>query len=517
VRRVGLAALLGLCLALSMPPVGWWPLAVVAVAGLTLLCRGRSLGAGAVLGGAFGFVFVLVAMWWLRTVVPGVQFGIALAESPFYVLLGVALSAVSRLPGWPVLAASVWLAVEVLRSTVPFGGLPWARLGTAFADTPVVAWARYVGEGGLTLVIALGCCLLAAAVATRRRRVAAATAASAVVIVGGAAVLPVGLQGPSGRMVTVAVVQGDVPGQGIDSFLEPRVTLENHAAATRELAAAVRAGESPRPDLVIWPENASDVDPLRDRAAGALIQQAVDDVGVPVLVGAVTRGPGADEVQGRGIVWEPGTGPADDYAKRRLVPFGEWVPFRTAVTPIVPLLAEEIPRDFVPGDHPGIVEVGPATVGSVMCFEVAFDSAIREVTGDHVDLLAVQTNNATYLGSGQLEQQWAITRLRAVETGRAVAVAATTGISGIIGPDGEVVERTTSRDRQVIVAEVPMGEGRTIGIRWGGWLELAVVALAVLAAGVAVVRRRDQRWQESSGESSSSSRRTTRPATSRRS
>jgi apolipoprotein N-acyltransferase len=118
-----------------------------------------------------------------------------------------------------------------------------------------------------------------------------------------------------------------------------------------------------------------------------------------------------------------------------------------------------------------------------MCFEVAYDAAIREVSPPDVDLLAVQTNNANYLGTGQLEQQWAITRLRAIETGRAVAVAATTGISGVVGPDGSVLERTHTRFRQAIVAQVPAGEGQTPGIRWGLWV--GVVGSAVGAASVA--------------------------------
>lgn len=490
--RVGLAAALGVCLALAMPPLGWWPLALVAVGGLALLCRRVSMAKGALAGAVFGFAFMLVCMWWLHVVVPGIQFAISAAEVPFYALLGLSLAATSRLPGWPLWGACAWVAMEVLRGNVPLGGFPWARLGTAFVDTPVVGWSRYLGEGGLTLVVALASILLAVAVVCARRW-AVVSVAAAVLLLGASSLLPVGLQGPAGRTLTVAVVQGDVPGKGLHSFSEPRVTLQNHAEATRELAADVTAGRLPAPDVVIWPENASDIDPFLDDRAGALIQDVVDAVGAPVVVGAVTLGPGPDEVQGKGIVWHPSSGPGDRYAKRKLVPFGEWVPFRAALTPIIPLLEAEIPRDFVPGVRPGVLDVGRATVGAVMCFEVAYDSAIRDVARDDVDLLAVQTNNATYLGTYQLEQQWAITRMRAVETGRAVAVAATTGISGVIAPDGGVVERTESRAQQVIVAEVPAGQGQTLGIRIGGPLEiasLAVAGLATLVAAAAARRRK---------------------------
>jgi apolipoprotein N-acyltransferase len=486
--RFGSALLLGVLLALSFPPLSLWPLAFVAVAGFALVCRDTSAARGAVAGAAFGFGFVLVCLWWLHIIVPGVQLAVALAQMPFFALLGLGLAATSRLPGWPVWGACCWVGMEWLRGTIPFGGLPWGRLGTAVVDAPVVAWARYGGEAGLTLVVALVAMLLAAVVTClpQRRAAACGNLALAVLLFAGSVLLPVGLQGSHGRQVTVAVVQGNVPGSGLESFSVPRVTLQNHAAATVDLAEDVRAGRVPAPDVVVWPENASDIDPLQDRQAGALIQRAVDAVGVPVVVGAVTQGPGPDQVQGSGLVWLPGSGPSDRYAKRRLVPFGEWVPFRPLMTRLVPLLATETPKDFVPGPRPGVLDAGPVTLGAVMCFEVAYDSAVREVATDRVDVLAVQTNNAFYLGTAQLDQQWEITRLRAIETGRAVAVAATTGISGLIGPDGQVLARSEGRSQQVLVARVPAGQGRTPGVRWGAWVE--VVVSAVAAAAIAVSR-----------------------------
>jgi apolipoprotein N-acyltransferase len=488
--RFGGALLLGVLLALSFPPLSWWPLAFVAVGAFALLCRGISLPAGAGVGAAFGFGFVLVCLWWLHVIVPGVQFAVAVAEVPFFALLGLGLAATSRLPGWPLWGACCWVGAEGLRGSLPFGGLPWARLGTAVVDTPVAAWARYGGEAGLTLVVALAAMLLATALTGLapagaaplwRRRAAVAPAVGSGLLLAGSVLLPVGLQGPPGRQVTVAVVQGNVPGSGLESFSEPRVTLDNHVAATLELAADVDAGRVPLPDVVVWPENASDIDPLRDAGARAEIQRAVDAVGAPVLVGAVTEGPGPDAVQGSGLVWRPGSGPADRYAKRRLVPFGEWVPFRPMLTALVPLLEQETPRDFVPGPRPGVLDAGRVRLGAVMCFEVAYDAAVREVATADVDLLAVQTNNAFYLGTAQLDQQWAITRLRAIETGRAVAVAATTGISGVIGPDGDVLQRTHTRRRQVLVATVPAGQGQTPGVQWGAWVQVVGSAVAVAA------------------------------------
>ena len=87
------------------------------------------------------------------------------------------------------------------------------------------------------------------------------------------------------------MIQGDVPQAGLDAFGQREAVLDNHVRVTEQLAAAVAAGRQPRPDIVIWPENATDIDPFADARAHQLIQQAVDAIDVPVLVGAVVAAP----------------------------------------------------------------------------------------------------------------------------------------------------------------------------------------------------------------------------------
>jgi apolipoprotein N-acyltransferase len=252
--------------------------------------------------------------------------------------------------------------------------------------------------------------------------------------------------------------------------------LNNHVQRTRELARRVRAGELPRPELVVWPENSSDLDPYADPEAKNVIDGAVKDIGVPVLVGAVVDSPDGRHVENRGIVWDPVTGPGAYYVKRHPVPFGEYLPFRDILTKLITRF-ERIPRDFAQGARPGLLRLGPAQVGDVICFEVAYDGLVRDVASS--ELLVVQTNNATYTGTGQLEQQFAISRYRAIETGRYVVVAATNGISGIIAPDGTVVARTEQRTQEVLDEQVELGDGITLGLRIGLWVELALCGLAV--------------------------------------
>ncbi len=121
------------------------------------------------------------------------------------------------------------------------------------------------------------------------------------------------------------------------------------------------------------------------------------------------------------------------------MPFGEYIPMRDLMTKFIGRLAL-IPRDFLPGTEPGVLDVGGTRIGDVICFEVAFDGLVRDTVRDGGKLLIVQTNNATYGHTGQPEQQLAISRIRAIEHGRAMVIAATSGISGVIRADGSVAD-----------------------------------------------------------------------------
>jgi len=206
----------------------------------------------------------------------------------------------------------------------------------------------------------------------------------------------------------------------------------------------------------------------------------------------VLRGPGPDHVSNTGIVWSPSTGPGERYVKRHPVPFGEYIPFREQLSGITDRL-DQIPRDFVAGPEPGVLDVGPVRVGDVICFEVAYDGLVRDVVDGGARVLVVQTNNATYNGTGQTEQQLAMSRLRAVEHGRSVLVAATSGISAVVMPDGRVVQRSGELTTQTLVADVPLRAGRTVADRFGAWTEWVLAALGLVAAAVGLVRRRQGR------------------------
>jgi apolipoprotein N-acyltransferase len=497
--RLGGAVLSGAAVALAFPPYDLWPLAPIGVAGLFLLCRGLTGRRGALVGLVHGLATFLPLLSWLTVIGPDAWFLVAGLEAAFLALTGALLPGVLRLPVWPLWAACLWVAQEAARDRLPFGGFPWGRLAFAETASPFTAAAALGGAPLVTFATAGCAALLAAAVVALRRRAvrsAAAALAAALAVPVLALALPTGAG--EGREVTVALVQGGVPGEGMDFLGEREQVLRNHVDATHRLAEDVRAGRVAAPDLVVWPENASDIDPFTNPSARRLIDGAVRDVGVPVLVGTLVDGPGPDHVRNSGVVWDPRTGPGERYVKRHPVPFGEYIPFRAQLSGWIERL-DQIPRDFYAGNRPGNLDVGPAAVGDVICFEVAYDGLVRDVVTGGADVLVVQTNNATYNGTGQPQQQMAMSRLRAVEHGRTVLVAATSGISAVVAPDGEVLAQAPERAVRTLVTTVALHDGRTVATRVGAGPEWLLAALGVAAAGAAVVLGRRRRARADDG------------------
>ena len=472
------SAVAGLLLFAAFPPLGFWPAAPLGVAALAVTVRHGSARQGAGAGLVCGLALFVPLLEWSGAVAgPAAWLLLAVLQAGFLAGLGAALAQVSRLPGWPVWGAALWVGEEALRDRLPFGGFPWGRLAFSQGNSPLAAVAALGGAPLVTFVVALLGGLLALLLTRPGRRVGVAAAAAAAALVALVALVPP----PTGGTATrVAVVQGNVPRLGLDAFAQRSAVLRNHVQATRDLAADIRSGRVQRPDLVVWPENASDLDPYTDPAAYDLIDGAVRDVGVPVLVGAVVDGPG-EKISNTGIVWDPQAGPGETYVKQHPVPFGEYMPFRAVLRRVTDKV-DLVPRDFAAGDRTGLLQVGPAAVGDVICFEVAYDGLVRDAVRAGGQLLVVQTNNATFGRSAESAQQLAMGRLRAVEHGRTVLVAATSGISAVIAPDGAVLARTGVFEAGVLLAEVPRRDALTPATRVGAgpeWL-LALLGLGAL-------------------------------------
>ena len=510
--RLGVAVLAGLLMCVSFPPVGWWWSAVPALALLSwvLVHPKTTMAGGFGYGFLFGLAFYLPLLPWISGLVgPMPWIALSALEAFFPAVFGVFAVLVARLPGWPLWLAAVWSMQEWLKSSIPFGGFPWGITAFSQSNGPFLALAQLAGAPLVSFAVALlatSLCALACEIPRWVRRDDAAphghprvgalivpAAGICVVLLITAAAAPgvrrAGMPVSDESTIVVAAIQGNVPRLGLDFNSQRRAVLDNHVRQTVQLADDVRAGRARQPQFVIWPENSSDIDPLTNADAAQQITVAVRAIGVPILVGAVVARPDwtADNPAASNtmIVWDPVGGAGERHDKQIVQPFGEYLPWRAFFS----RLSSWADRAgyFVPGSGSGVVQLAGVPVGVATCWEVIFDRALRESVRNGAQLLAVPTNNATF-DQAMSEQQLAFAKLRAVEHGRYLLVAGTTGISAAIAPDGREMVRTAFFSPAYLDVEVRLRTAQTPGTRWSEPWQWFLLAVAIAAIGAAILQ-----------------------------
>ncbi len=495
----------GVATRFAFPAPGWWPLAYLGVALLFLALRRDRAWWNALVGLAWGLSFFGPLITWANDAAGTVPWlALTLAESGFVAAFGAAWTwarrgeAVWRNAGLQVLVFTVlWVGVEELRQMWPFGGFPWGRLAFSQSEAPMAALASLGGTPLVSAaVVAAGALLARGVLAARRVRVLTTVAWLA----GTAAVMAVGLVVPLATAaetgaLKVGVVQGNVPGTGPDGFGEAWQVLTNHVNGTHALLERVPAGDL---DLVVWPENGTDVDPQAHAEAAQLIDDAARAVAAPMLVGTVQY----PETGGRyntSVLWQPEQGVVASYTKQRPAAFGEYIPMR-GIARLFSSRVDDVNVDMLPGTQPGYVPLDSPRLGRtvglgvVICFEVAYDDIVREAVSSGGEVLVVQTNNSSFGMSDESTQQLAMSRLRAIEHGRATIQVSTVGVSAVIAPNGALLQQTGLFTAEQMVATLPLRESLTPATRLGPWPAWITDALAVCvvvagAAGAARVRR----------------------------
>jgi apolipoprotein N-acyltransferase len=514
VTRLGVTILAGLLLCSSYPGFNWWWAAVIAFAALAwVLTRPATTPVGGFgYGFLFGLVFYLPLIHWVSILVGAMPLlALVLVCSLFPAIFGLSAVVVRQLPGWPIWFAVLWAAQEWLKSTVPFGGFPWGVVAAGQTDGPFLPLARLGGVPLLSLAIVLvGCSATAITLeivswlrASRRPGAARddgqlADSPPAVVLpaiciclvfFATAAIWPQVRHSGTGSgnepIVTVAVVQGNVPRLGLEFNAQRLAVLANDVQQTRRLADDVHAGRAPQPDFVVWPEDSSEVDPLRNPDAAQQITAAVEAIGAPILVGTVLDVAGrpreAPAQTNTVIVWNPKTGPADRHDKRIVQPFGEYLPWRGFFRHLSGLA--DLAGYIVPGTGTGVVRPAGIPVGVATCWEVIFDRALRDSVRNGAEVLAVPANNANF-NRTMSEQQLAFSKVRAVELDRYAVVASNVGISALVTPDGRELGRTDFFEPGYLDNQVRRKTTLTPAARWGPIVQgsLVVIAVTVLLA-----------------------------------
>jgi apolipoprotein N-acyltransferase len=503
--RVAAAVLAGIALSLAFPGPDLGPVVFVALVPLLLAVETVSPRRAAALGYLAGFVFFgLLILWiptdflsWTGAVGWLAWLALAAAEACFVAVFAALVPATRRLGGWRVLLLpACWATLELIRAHVPIGGFPWGILGVSQHDGgPLLPLARVIGAYGLSAVIVAVNFALAAwlrALARRRRAGPAVVPArpGLVPLLGWPALVAglvlVGLLAPAapppgGRPLNIVVVQaGLAGGHGLDRGATTEAVFDNFVRRTEALAGGQR------PDLVVWGEGSVDEDPLVNPERLARIRQAAQAVGAPLLVGATTNA-GAGHFATEALEFTPNGQLADRYQKRRLVPFGEYVPLASLMGKLLPVTREGVPVDKVPGRTLEPMVVDGARVGTIICWESAYAEDARTLARKGAQLLLVSTNNASFGEGPASEQHLASSELRAVEEGRTLVQAAVSGISAVIAPDGTASQRTGLYQQTTVRISVVPRNGLTLYARAGRLIEAAMIAVAVATALLALL------------------------------
>ncbi|WYY09659.1 apolipoprotein N-acyltransferase [Gordonia hydrophobica] len=459
-------------------------------------------------GFVFGLAFFVPLLPWIGEYVGPVPWlALAAVMAAYTALFGAMAAVTMRLRFRPVWFAVSWVTVEAVRSAFPFGGFPWGRTAFSQVDGLYLPLTSVIGAPGVSGVIALSGAAAAALILTvigQRARLRTATAALAlaavVVPLGAGAVLAATgspLTSKTGETNVVAV-QGNVPRLGLDFDTQRRAVLDNHVAETLRMAAQVTGGTRPQPDLVLWPENAADTPPTLYPDAAESIRAAVTAARAPIAFGTWIPNPGGDDAgtSNSTLLWGEHDGYADDapsgrYDKHIVQPFGEYLPWRSFFR----LFSSYADRagDFKPGTGPAVLIAstrdGDVTMGVATCWEVAFDRAAQQSMREGAQFLFVPTNNATFGKTDMTYQQLAMSQVRAVETGRSVIVAATSGVSALVAPDGSLISSSEIFTPDILQTDLELRTGRTLAVRLGSWPQ-RVVVLVTAAAFLFALRRR---------------------------
>ncbi|ANP74844.1 Acyltransferase (plasmid) [Cryobacterium arcticum] len=376
----------------------------------------------------------------------------------------------------PIVVACLWTLREFVTSNWPYGGFSWGRLAFSQSESPFGELVAWVGISGLSFLLAWVGALFVQVLRSRtfRRRAALAVIPVGLITVF-LAVPPVAIA-EAGTM-RVAGVQGDSDA-GLFGEYKPGEILGDHVAATEPLY-----GEDV--DVVVWPENAADLNPLKNGQAADILDDVTERMNAPLVTGTITSD--GDKTFNSLLLWNRGSGAVDQYDKMHPVPFAEYIPDRDFWFPLAPGLLSLIPRDYTIGTRDNIFELEEVKAGLAICFDIVDDNLIRQMVAGGAELILAPSNNADFGRSDESVQQLAIARLRAIEYGRSVVNVSTVGTSAVIAPDGSTIDRLPAFTPGSMVADVPLSTTITPAALLGAGIELTLSALGLAGLVLALI------------------------------
>ena len=481
------AALAGATAVLGFAPFSLWPLAILAVAGFYRWVQGRR--GGFLAGWGFGLGLLGFGVFWVRislnefgnmpVLVANLLTGVfILAMALYYGLAGwlVRLLAGEQgrrtpepgLSGPLLILPGAWVLFEWLRGWL-FSGFPWLALGYTQIDAPLGGLAPVAGVYGVSLAVALSGGLLWLILRSQGRRRWFALAGLVALWSLGAGLRLVEWTQPDGVPLRATVIQANIqPSMKWDpDALLP--ILETHLELTQE-----RLADS---DVIVWPETAVPefLDEIRDGLIEPMTRTAQEE-GVAIVLGVPYRDLDTKDYY-NGLL---SIGTAEDlYVKRHLVPFGEFLPFKAWLGPLIKLF--EVPMSDFSAGPPGasVLMVNGVKVGASICYEDAFPEEVIQALPEAAYLINA-SNDAWFGDSLAPHQHLQIARMRALETSRYLLRSTNTGISAIVGPAGALIASSSLLEEAVLKGQIQPMSGMTPFARFGNLPVLALLSLSLI-------------------------------------
>ncbi|MBO2451888.1 apolipoprotein N-acyltransferase [Actinomadura barringtoniae] len=480
-ERVGsLAAGVMPLLAFPRADFGWlaW---VVLVPGMLLMLNARDVREAALRGWWFGAGFLLAALYWT---LPDIGPGLPLLAIVFGVPWAAWGAAVRWLmPERPLAALVVlpngWLAIELIRSWPRLGG-PWALLGATQWRYPAVLSLASVGGVWLISVAIVAVNTLVVLFIVRRR--VWPVAAAAAILLAGPLTYTLTPAPPAPTSATPGLTGGGGGGDGRMlrvALVQPGIV---HDPAERLAASEGITAGLPAVDLVVWGESSVGYD--LDRRTDIVDRLTALNSRGDLLVNEDAR-----DARGRiskSSILVGRNGPRDRYVKTRLVPFGEYIPFRSSIGWLSRISAAAS-EDRVPGTGPEVMSAGGTTIGPLICFESTFPDLARTVVNRGAQVIVYQSSTSSFQDSWAPRQHAALGAVRAAETGRPVVQAALTGVSAAYDSRGRRLTHldTDGRGATLVTLRLPNASSRTLYDRWGNYVPCLALAVTFGAAAAA--------------------------------
>jgi apolipoprotein N-acyltransferase len=498
-----LAATSGPIMDAGFPDVSWWPLTFVGIGVFLISLRGRRPGGAFLVGFVGGLTYYLVQIGWAALFLGPIPLtALSTLESIFFgggaVLISIAYrvvplvwtSPLGRLGFLPAVIAGLWTLREGIASVWPYGGFSWARVAESQSQSPFSSLFSWIGISGVSFVMVflVALALEAVVVVDVPAQVRTIVVAGLIALIVLVPAYPIVLKGTT----TVAAVQGAGPA----GYFDPHDYGDLLAA---QYKATVPLFGRKGIDMVIWPEGASDIDPVAaDHAPDEDIAATeFDDISTrlnaPLLAGTIQhRG---SKYFNTSLLWEAGKGAIDHYDKKHPVPFGEYVPDRAVWRAFAPGLIDLVGRDYTPGTTDTVFNVNGVIAGIDICFDITDDTVMRDSINSGAQILIAQTNNGDFGHTDESVQQLEIARIRAMELGRSLVNDSTVGTTAIVLPNGKTVSQLPTFKPGYLVATVPLSTTITPATWLGEPIEqlVSLIGLGGLVVAAIATRKRKER------------------------